>query len=226
MESLNNTSSINVWHSKKPLPKGSRFGRWTVIDPDAGRTKSGNRLALCKCECGNEGLVVSAKLKNGWSTSCGCYNKDRQRDLHLRHGLSDTPTHNIWQHMRKRCEKPSDPKYPNYGGRGIAVCERWQVFENFLEDMGERPSANHSIDRINNDGNYEPGNCRWATAKQQANNRTTSCFITAFGTTATLMQWSDNTGINMGTLRNRLLRSKWPVEKALTEPVKQNKKGA
>lgn len=81
-------------HTKKPLPIGAKFGRWTVIDPDAGRSKSGNRLALCKCDCGNEGLVIAAKLKNGWSTSCGCFSADNQRDLHTKHGFSKTPTYN------------------------------------------------------------------------------------------------------------------------------------
>lgn len=159
-------------HSKKPLPNGAKFGRWTVVDSDSGRTKSGQRLALCKCECGNEGQVVAAKLKNGWSTSCGCFSADHQRDLHTRHGLSRTPTYNTWIKIRDRCQNNKNAKYPDYGGRGIQVCDRWQSFENFLADMGIKPGREFSIDRYpNNDGNYEPGNCRWATAKEQSNNR-------------------------------------------------------
>ncbi|HCP78957.1 MAG: hypothetical protein CML16_03100 [Pusillimonas sp.] len=96
---------------------------------------------------------------------------DLQRAMHIRHGLSDTATYNTWIKIRDRCSNPRNAKYPDYGGRGITVCDRWHVFENFLSDMGTKPAPELSIDRINNDGDYEPGNCRWATAKQQANNR-------------------------------------------------------
>lgn len=132
------------------------------------------------------------------------------------HGKRNTPEYRSWVHMKDRCYRLKDKSYHNYGGRGIAVCERWRKsFTAFYEDMGKRPTDKHSIDRIDNNGNYEPSNCRWATAQEQADNRRSGYRFTYGGKTLTIRQWSNESGIAYDTLRQRLLRYKWSIEKAL-----------
>lgn len=131
---------------------------------------------VCRCDCGNEVSVRAKDLRSGTTKSCGCYRQSRMQTLGLKHGhaASRSPTYASWQAMRERCENSHNAAYNKYGGRGIKVCERWLTFENFLADMGERPKGT-SIDRFpNRDGDYEPGNCRWATATEQSRNRHSS----------------------------------------------------
>jgi len=148
---------------------GQRFGRLTVL---SARGKS----RRCRCDCGNEITVDrTSTITNGNTKSCGCLRHEILSTLYTRHGKTKTSTHAIWRTIIQRCLNPKNHKYANYGGRGIQLCDRWNPrkggsFENFLSDMGERPEG-LSIDRINNDGNYEPNNCRWADAITQANNR-------------------------------------------------------
>jgi len=134
---------------------GQRFGRLVVTGCNS--SKRGGGTWICLCDCGRNKIVDANSLKSGHTQSCGC----------LRHGLCFTPTWWSWVGMTARCRNQNRKAY---GGRGISVCDRWLKFENFLSDMGERPLG-HTIDRINNDGDYEPGNCRWATAKQQSENK-------------------------------------------------------
>lgn len=139
-----------------------------------------------------------------------------ESNRNYRHGLAKTPTHNAWRFMRARCENPNRPEYPNYGGRGIKVCERWQTFENFLADMGEMPEG-LTLDRINNDGNYEPENCRWATYREQMQNKRSNVLLEFMGQRKTARQWSETLGLPYRTIRTRISRG-WTVERALTAP--------
>ena len=149
---------------------GQRFGELVVIG-FAGRQRS-NQTWRCKCACGSETVKLGYNLKNGHTASCGCraMRWRKSGDMNRSHGMRRTRTYRIWTGMVSRCTNPNHQAYSFYGGRGITVCERWLKFENFHSDMGEAP-PDRSIDRINNDGGYEPGNCRWATSTEQRWNR-------------------------------------------------------
>ena len=136
--------------------------------------------------------------------------------------MSHTPTYVAWRAMLSRCRNPKSKDFARYGARGIVVCERWMKFENFLADMGARPLG-MTVDRERGEGNYEPGNCRWATPKEQARNRRSNVLITFQGHTASIAEWAERTGLERKTLENRI-RVGWPVMKALTTPSITNRK--
>lgn len=159
-------------------------------------------------------MASGSNLRHGHTSSCGCRRVAAGKRNRI-HGRTDTPEFKIWTGVLTRCENPRCEAYPRYGGRGIEVCERWQTFENFLADMGPRPSADHSIDRIENDGNYEPGNCRWATDAEQNQNTRSNRLLTYAGRTQPLSVWAREFGIRRETVRERL-KAGWDVERALT----------
>jgi hypothetical protein len=161
---------------KLEIKSGDKYGRWTILNEverkvfDNGKKV---RKFLCSCECGNQKEVALNSLTNGNSYSCGCFFQERCKVFNIKHGYSVNrqSCYKTWVDMRQRCNNPNNNDYKHYGGRGIKVCNRWlESFNNFLEDMGEKPEG-LSIDRIDVNGNYEPSNCKWATRKEQTDNR-------------------------------------------------------
>jgi hypothetical protein len=141
---------------------GRKVARLTILERSARRNATGSAFWRCRCDCGNEIEVSGVNIRNGQTQSCGC--------VHITHGMTLSPEYRIWRGMHQRCTNPNSTKYENYGGRGITVCDRWRSFENFYADMGPRPEG-LTIERINNEQGYGPGNCKWATYSEQNLNR-------------------------------------------------------
>lgn len=194
---------------------GKTFGFLTVLKREG---LVGNQPTwLCSCKCGKTFVALGYKLRGGIAVSCGC-RVGGPTHGHTR-GSGVSPTYRSWHAMISRCTQPSNAGYEYYKRRGIEICERWLKFENFLSDMGERPSMDHSLDRYpNNDGNYEPGNCRWATKREQANNRITNRLFFYNSRNISLTELSRETGMSHELLRHRLLRANWTLEEALSSP--------
>jgi len=182
---------------------GRKFGRLTALFVSGSR-KGGGSIWKMQCECGNIVDCDGANVRSGRTKSCGCLqNEVIKNGARTRHGLSKTRTHNIWCGMHQRCENKNAEAYADYGARGIAVCKRWRIFENFLEDMGRCPPG-MTIERTDNDGNYEPDNCVWATRKVQVRNRRNSGVIYEHdGVALTLKDWGDRIGVPYQTMWHR-----------------------
>lgn len=194
---------------------GKRFERLVVLSQD-GLTNTGHKKWKCACDCGAEVSVRGTLLTQGLVKSCGCFQKDEGRRKLTKHGCYYHSAYAVWSHMMDRCYNPKSDDYPDYGRRGIKVCERWHDVKNFCSDMGERPKG-MSIDRFPDvNGNYEPGNCRWADGRQQANNRRSNVFIEHEGRTQTIAEWASEFGIKRATLWARLNRGV-PIEEALRQ---------
>lgn len=190
------------------IEAGRRFGRWTVIAQTTNGS-SAKRRFICKCDCGNEGVVRVASLLAGCSKSCGCFNVEFASILHRTHGYTANnrkpKVYHIWNEMRSRCQRPTHKQYSDYGGRGIKVCERWEKFENFLADMGEPPPG-MSLDRSDNDGDYEPGNCAWKTRIEQNNNKRSNVLVTESDGTFTLSEFARRNGLSYGSVQAAVKR--------------------
>lgn len=194
---------------------GERYGRLTIEDY-AGLNKRHERLYRCMCDCGNESIVVGSDLKRGNTKSCGCYRKDRARECNTIHGLRNHPLYEVWCKMKARCENPKNPKYRIYGKRGIKVCDAWHDFKTFFDWAVENGyERGLTIDRIDVNGDYEPDNCRWATIREQNNNKRNTIFILAYGQLRTISEWSDITGIKYTTIYNRVHRGCYIGEQAI-----------
>lgn len=195
---------------------GMTFGRLTVT-AKAESNKHGAAMWRCACSCGREHVAMGSLLQRGEVKSCGCL-KGSTPAPNRTHNMSDSPLYRVWATMRNRCNNPNVKGYKLYGGRGIKVCDRWESFENFLSDMGPRPSDLHSIDRINVDGDYGPSNCRWATQPEQASNKRNSRYLTANGETQTMAEWARRLGCNPAAILARLASGMSEAE-AVTKPV-------
>lgn len=197
---------------------GQRFGRLTALErvyPE----RSGNAIWRCRCECSNITDVRSNKLRSGRTKSCGCLAADLYRERHTTHGKTSSREYEAWCRMIQRCTNSNHSAYRNYGGRGIRICPQWAVFERFFEDVGERPHG-MTLDRLDNNGDYEPDNVAWRSRFDQANNKRSNRLIWICGECRTLAQWLRKLGMNRSSFDKRLRRG-WSEQRALTVPPRR-----
>lgn len=200
---------------------GKSFGRWTVINEAEPKYYSNRRIRYwnCRCDCGVERAVKEQSLKDGSSNSCGCYHSDIMHTVgrnRVTHGQSNTRLYRVYRHMICRCTNPHDIRYARYGGRGIRVCDEWNSFEAFYQwSMLTGYDDTKSIDRIDNNGDYRPDNCRWVSISEQANNKSTTRLIEYQGESMSIAEWAVKLGMPYKKLHKRIY-SGWSPEKALS----------
>lgn len=185
-----------------------KHGRLTLLETYAPRGAGKPILALWRCDCGAEKVIARSVVRTGRTQSCGCYGRERYKAGITKHGMHRTPTYSSWQAMLRRCNSPKRKEYPRWGGRGVTVCAAWAgSFEAFLADMGERPPGK-TLDRIDNSRGYEPGNCRWATPKEQARNRRSTLFVVTEGGAVPVTEYAERTGLSPYAVRRRIANGK------------------
>lgn len=209
---------------------GRVAGKWVQIGPTFkipyGYAKTGKRAshrwAICQCECGTIELVMDQTLrkyvKHGQVAGCFACGRIQSAQALSGHEMMYTPAWGSWKKMKGRCLNPNNDHWESYGGRGITVCDRWMSFDNFYVDMGQPPSRDYTIDRIDNNGNYEPGNCRWATKREQSNNTRRTAFVEYAGRNVTFRELEDLCGIPISILRARVVGLNWTVADAISTP--------
>lgn len=189
---------------------------WLVVIKEIGKRKG---WCVCRCKCKKTVTVKRHRLLSNHTRSCGCFQSFVTARRNTKHGKSHLPEYTTWCGMIDRCYRPKNKRYARYGGRGIRVCKRWRhSFENFLSDMGRRPSPQHSIERGNNNGDYTPSNCQWATAAIQNRNNRRNVKFSYNGETKTVSDWARSIGLSFSCLRSRLAKPDWSLEKAMTAP--------
>jgi len=188
---------------------GERYGKLLALHPTEERTRGGGVIWMFRCDCGSEKAIPANSVRSGRINSCGCVAR--------KHGKTKTRLYNIWVDMRQRCTNQSHPQFYLWGGRGISVCSEWQSFDSFYKwAIANGYNDKLSIDRKNSDGNYEPTNCRWATAKEQANNTRSNRYVTINGEQKRLVEWCKHYGISTSTAYRRIREFGLPVEEAIT----------
>jgi len=196
---------------------GKKFGKLEVLKRVE---NSRNRKAqwLCVCDCGEMKVVISASLVRGHTTSCGCYNKSKR--VNITHDSTHTPEYVSWCEMKTRCLNKNRKQWSDYGGRGISICDRWLYsFQNFVADMGPKPTKHHTLDRIENDKGYSPDNCKWSTRLEQNRNRRTDILYTFNGKTLNRVEWAKLYNMSYFTLVHRL-KIGLSIEESLTNPIR------
>lgn len=202
---------------------GSKVHRFTIDSYFVGAYSK--TMFNCTCECGSKRTVDPRRLLSGETKSCGCFRSEFIAARNTTHDAAYSHDYNLWSHIRQRCENPKNTQYKNYGGRGILMCERWRnCFSTFIADMGPRPSLSHSIDRIDVNGNYEPGNCRWIKKSEQSRNTRTNKWIEIDGQRMILADWGRLSGVKPETISGRIKRGWQPNDAVWISSIGKHRK--